>query len=76
MTPELKQLLKRTAKEYGQRVTPSQSQSDRRRTQQRLYNQAQPLFTVLGFVLALFWLAPVTETPPNPNQTIQAGVTK
>lgn len=41
---------------------------------QKFYNQAQPLITVAGFVLALFWLMPTTDTAPQ--QTIQAEVQK
>ena len=41
---------------------------------QKFYNQAQPLITVAGFMLALFWLMPMaTDTAP---QQTQAEVSK
>lgn len=55
--------------------TGTPTRDDRRRMMQRLYNQAQPLFTVLGFTLAIFWLAPMAPDTAPP-QTIQAGVSK
>ena len=45
-----------------------------RSQRQKIYNQIQPAIATAGFMLALFWLMPTTDTAPQQN--IQAEVSK